>query len=247
MYVHNGCVPGIRERCSFPRVSRDSRVVCVPSFLVETRVFLKRTRHLCRVGNKDVDDKKNPGGSSSSFVDAAVFRLAELLGILVLADSNTSTRENGVVERSSSPLPSDTVRDEVEKKIENLYRCSYFFCGQGSDEDWAVFGDSCVFADEFSSFVGTARFRRNVTNFGKFLKDPECTLTKLEKFEDEDGTLSFKASWIFRSRVRWINGLLAAAGETTYIVRDGQIVRHDEAWKTPKSTVFRNILFNRSP
>ena len=189
---------------------------------------------VCRAGMKD----KKP-----SIVDGVVFRMAELLGIVVAADSSSRRVEESV--EDSSPVRSGI--EGVEQKIENLYKSSYFFSGQGRQDDWDVFAESCVFADEFSSFVGTERFRRNVTNFGKFLDDPECTLTRLERVQGDNGTLSIKASWIFRSRVKWINGLLAASGETTYMVVDDRVVRHDEAWKTPKSTVFKNIFFNRSP
>lgn len=197
----------------------------------------------CNAGMKDKD-------SAPSVVDGILFRMAEFLGMVVMEDGDrpTTTAEEEEEELSlgedSSPM--QTGIQGVEQKIENLYQSSYFFSGKGRQDDWDVFADKCVFADEFSSFVGTDRFRRNVTNFGKFLENPECTLTKLERVQGDDGTLSIRASWIFRSRVKWINGLLAAAGETTYVLDGDRVVRHDEAWKTPKSTVFKNIFFNRS-
>lgn len=205
----------------------------------------QRNRTLSRVGTKD-DAKNGAGKKTTTIVDAVVFRMAEVLGMMVMDGSDTMQQRfsENIVEDSS---PSFFRMEEVERKIENLYQSSYFFSGQGSEDDWAVFADSCVFADEFSSFVGAGRFRRNVTNFGKFLRNPECTLTRLERVQCGDGTLSIKASWIFRARVKWINGLLAAAGETTYVVSAGRIVRHDEAWKTPKSTVFKNLFFNTVP
>ena len=173
-----------------------------------------------------------------------------VLGMVVMEDGDgpttTTTEEEEELSLGEDSSPMQTGIQGVEQKIENLYQSSYFFSGKGRQDDWDVFADTCVFADEFSSFVGTCRFRRNVTNFGKFLENPECTLTKLERVQEDDGTLSIRASWIFRSRVKWINGLLAAAGETTYVLDGDRVVRHDEAWKTPKSTVFKNIFFNRS-
>lgn len=217
----------------------ESRIVTQGVVRARGRVHGKRGQ-TCYAGVKgvDKDEKKKP-----SIVDGVMFRMAELLGMVVISETTTSTAVDNI---EDAPQALSGI-EGVERKIENLYQSSYFFSGQGREDDWDVFDDSCVFADEFSSFVGTDRFRRNVTNFGKFLQNPECSLTKLEWVRGDDGTLSIKASWIFRSQVKWINGLLAAAGETTYVVSDGRVVRHDEAWKTPKSKVLQNLFFKRSP
>jgi hypothetical protein len=51
---------------------------------------------------------------------------------------------------------------------------------------------------------------------------------------------------VFKARVVLTKGLLAAAGETTYVLDSttGRVSRHDERWKTSKTTVLKNILFN---
>jgi hypothetical protein len=187
---------------------------------------------------------RRPEDGQKSVVDEVLFRAAEVLGMVV------GTR--GVVEDqpdASQHAVLLTLDDAVEK-IRRLYDSSYFFSGQGDDDDWDVFERDCEFADEFSSFRGAGRFRRNVSNFGRVLIDPRCTLVKLETItSDIDGSapkVKVVASWVFKARVVLTKGLLAAAGETTYVLDSttGRVSRHDERWKTSKTTVLKNILFN---
>lgn len=189
---------------------------------------------------------------TSSILDRALFSAAELLGMALSSreDAAPTVVADGPAEcaTSTSTLAATVVPDDaVSQRIANLFASSYFFCGTGDEEDWDVFAPDCLFSDEFSSFVGTDRFRRNVRNFGRALQStPErvCRLTKLERGVDELGRQTISASWIFRSRVIWLGGMLAASGTTTYVVGgSGKIVEHNERWATSKADVFRRLLF----
>ena len=184
-----------------------------------------------------------PEDGQRSALDEMLFRAAEVLGMVV----GTS----GIVQdqRDGSQYATLLTLDDAVGKIRRLYDSSYFFSGQGDDEDWDVFQKDCEFADEFSSFRGAGRFRRNVSNFGRVLIDPRCTLVKLETITNDDDSVQkvkVVVSWVFKARVVWTRGLLAAAGETTYILNSttGRVSRHEERWKTSKTTVLKNILFN---
>lgn len=190
--------------------------------------------------------RRKPGRSEEgnrTVFDGLLFGAAELLGMALSSRDETDPR----IESERDPPTSARVvaDDSVTRSIVNLFESSYFFCGSGDDADWDVFAPDCVFADEFSSFVGTQRFRRNVGNFGKALRfTPErvCRLTKLERGVDESGRQTITASWIFRSRVILLRGLLAASGQTTYVVEGASIVEHLERWDTSKADVFKRLL-----
>jgi hypothetical protein len=187
-----------------------------------------------------------------TWIDKTLFSAAELLG-MVLSDA----RDEGEADPQPMGVLRSRVSDAVKaendtiRRISNLFDCSYFFCGEGNDADWEVFADDCLFSDEFSSFVGTERFRRNVNNFGKVLRkgddERRCILTKLEQRKDErtPGRTVLVASWVFRSRVILVSGLLAASGKTEYVVRDsdGKVIEHNERWNTSKADVFKRLLF----
>ena len=192
--------------------------------------------------------KRNPENRSPSAVDKLLFGTAELLGMALSSrDETESEVEDGKIPSTSDRVVAD---DVVTQRIINLFKASYFFSGTGADADWDVFAPDCVFADEFSSFIGTERFRRNVSNFGKALRvTPErvCRLTKLTRGKDEDGRETITASWVFRSRVILLRGLLAASGETTYVVEGSggpnpRIVEHRERWNTSKAEVFKRLF-----
>ena len=186
--------------------------------------------------------RKADDGKRTVF-DGLLFGAAELLGMALSPRDETAHEAETEVGRAT---PARVVADDsVTQSIVNLFESSYFFCGSGDDADWDVFAPDCVFADEFSSFVGTQRFRRNVENFGKALRhSPErvCRLTKLERGVDERGRQTITASWIFRSRVILLRGLLAASGRTTYVVEGERIVEHLERWDTSKADVFKRLL-----
>ncbi len=186
--------------------------------------------------------RKADDGKRTVF-DGLLFGAAELLGMALSPRDETAHEAETEVGRAT---PARVVADDsVTQSIVNLFESSYFFCGSGDDADWDVFAPDCVFADEFSSFVGTQRFRRNVENFGKALRhSPErvCRLTKLERGVDERGRQTITASWIFRSRVILLRGLLAASGRTTYVVEGARIVEHLERWDTSKADVFKRLL-----
>lgn len=190
--------------------------------------------------------RKADDGKRTVF-DGLLFGAAELLGMALSPRDETAHEAETEVGRATPgrATPARVVADDsVTQSIVNLFESSYFFCGSGDDADWDVFAPDCVFADEFSSFVGTQRFRRNVENFGKALRhSPErvCRLTKLERGVDERGRQTITASWIFRSRVILLRGLLAASGRTTYVVA-GRIVEHLERWDTSKADVFKRLL-----
>ena len=191
--------------------------------------------------------RKADDGKRTVF-DGLLFGAAELLGMALSPRDETAHEAETEVGRATPgrATPARVVADDsVTQSIVNLFESSYFFCGSGDDADWDVFAPDCVFADEFSSFVGTQRFRRNVENFGKALRhSPErvCRLTKLERGVDERGRQTITASWIFRSRVILLRGLLAASGRTTYVVAGGRIVEHLERWDTSKADVFKRLL-----
>ena len=182
--------------------------------------------------------------TEKKLLDKVLFSAAELLGMALSSRDDAAPAADVAEATTSASIVAD---DDVMRAIVNLYSSSYFFCGTGRDEDWGVFAPDCVFSDEFSSFKGTERFRRNVTNFGKALQStPErvCRLTKLERGEDARGRQTITAGWIFRSRVIWVKGLLAASGTTTYVVDErGRIIEHNERWATSKADVFRRLLF----
>jgi len=186
--------------------------------------------------------RKADDGKRTVF-DGLLFGAAELLGMALSPRDETAHEAETEVGRAT---PARVVADDsVTQSIVNLFESSYFFCGSGDDADWDVFAPDCVFADEFSSFVGTQRFRRNVENFGKALRhSPERVrrLTKLERGVDERGRQTITASWIFRSRVILLRGLLAASGRTTYVVEGARIVEHEERWDTSKADVFKRLL-----
>jgi len=191
--------------------------------------------------------RKADDGKRTVF-DGLLFGAAELLGMALSPRDETAHEAETEVGRATPgrATPARVVADDsVTQSIVNLFESSYFFCGSGDDADWDVFAPDCVFADEFSSFVGTQRFRRNVENFGKALRhSPErvCRLTKLERGVDERGRQTITASWIFRSRVILLRGLLAASGRTTYVVEGARIVEHLERWDTSKADVFKRLL-----
>ena len=113
--------------------------------------------------------RKADDGKRTVF-DGLLFGAAELLGMALSPRDETAHEAETEVGRAT---PARVVADDsVTQSIVNLFESSYFFCGSGDDADWDVFAPDCVFADEFSSFVGTQRFRRNVENFGKALRHP---------------------------------------------------------------------------
>lgn len=194
---------------------------------------------------KTVKTAKTEQQKEGKLLDKVLFSVAELLGMALSSRDDAAPAAD--VPEATTTSASIVADDDVTRAIVNLYSSSYFFCGTGRDEDWGVFAPDCVFSDEFSSFKGTERFRRNVTNFGKALQStPErvCRLTKLQRGEDARGRQTITAGWIFRSRVIWVKGLLAASGTTTYVVDErGRIIEHNERWATSKADVFRRLLF----
>jgi len=182
----------------------------------------KRLGHRARANSNAGQDEKEANESVTapirSVADRILFGAAEFLGIAV---GQSVVIPNAV--KSVDPLSPE----EVRSKLLNLFEQSYFFIGRGNDEDWSVFDADCLFMDEFSSFKKTARFRRNVENFGKFLKNPQC---KVLKVSDDWKDNVVEIEWAFSARVKGLNGLLAARGTTRYTLGDidGRIVKHDE-------------------
>ena len=216
--IHRACAP--REgQCVRASVGRKVH---------RTRCANETTKHGAGEGSGDVDNlkRRNVPNGSGSLVDAVLFRGAELLGIAV----------GGEVEMkhdSEHSRQDKITTEEATTKIRNLFDQSYFFCGQGNDDDWDVFSTDCEFTDEFSAFRGTTRFRRNVTNFGRLLAQPKCTVTNLSTSGTESKMVEVRATWIFKGTVRGINGLLAASGETLYTLdpSSNRVVRHDERYE----------------
>ena len=111
----------------------------------------------------------------------------------------------------------------------------------GEGDDFDVFASDCEFKDEFSSFRGVSRFRRNVNNFAKVI-EADTLVCSLRSIKQTSAT-TLAADWIFSGNVKLINKKLSAAGTTTYTLsKNNKIVTHDERWKTSKTDVLKNLI-----
>ena len=190
----------------------------------------QRDRVLCAAKKNKDADAQDAGGERSQPIrtmEKLIFRGAELLGMSV---GNWNLMEPSVVNSSedSEVMPPA----EALQKLLSLYESYYFFVGTGNDEDWRVFEDTCLYVDEFSSFTGTSRFRRNVQNFGSVLKT-ETVTCKVVKVQQSANSIT--VDWVFSGRVKLFGGLLAARGQTIYTLSEesGRIIRHDERYGCP--------------
>lgn len=138
---------------------------------------------------------------------------------------------------ASVPQRERLSREEAVASIREDYDRDYFISGRG---EMAAYADNCQFADEFASFSGTPRFKRNVANLGGMLKDVQLDVTGWEEGPD-----SLQTRWRFNAilDLPW-RPRLAAAGGTKHVFspETGRVVQHIETWDVEPWAVLRSLL-----
>eukprot|EP00775_Hariotina_reticulata_P002102 gene2102-2421_t len=104
----------------------------------------------------------------------------------------------------------------------------------------AAYDPDCLFKDDFASFRGVERFKKNVSNLGALLSDVDLQITKWDVAES-----SLEAHWRFSGilNLPW-KPRLAAAGSTTHVIDTdrGLVVEHIEKWKSEPQDVIARLL-----
>lgn len=123
------------------------------------------------------------------------------------------------------------------QSIRDDYDSSYFVSGEG---DMSAYAPDCIFSDPFVSFRGVGRFKQNVGNLGKLMKD-----IQLDVFEWQESGGEVVTRWRFSCvlDLPW-KPRLAAAGGTTHVLDPvtNRVVQHIERWEVEPAKVVAQLL-----
>jgi hypothetical protein len=200
-----------------------------------------------RAADKEPTAAKGKGGGageSSSLGFKAAWVAAEALGDLVGgADADASTTT------TTTPTVAPMTRSEILESIREDFEANYFLTGKG---DMRAYAPDCLYADPFSSFRGTARFKKNVANFGAVVDAVKVDLGAIGP-DPKDPENSVTATWRFSGVVKVLpwRPVLAAAGSTRHVVdpAKGLVVEHVEEWASSPGEVLARLWepSNRGP
>ena len=141
-------------------------------------------------------------------------------------------------EEEEVPFVPALTRAEAMASIEADYKADYFVTAEGAMDAYAP---DCTFSDDFSSYRGVDRFKRNVANLGNFIEEGSLNIDA-ELQELADG--SVRSKWTFSSvlKLPW-RPRLAASGTTTHVFdANNRVVEHNERWESDISAVLANLL-----
>ena len=140
-------------------------------------------------------------------------------------------------EQEDDGLPPLSMR-QARSYIEQDYAVKYFVSGEGELD---AYTPDCLFSDDFGSYRGTERFKRNVRNLGKYIEEGTLLLdTNLD--EDDEGNLVSK--WRFSAilSLPW-RPRLSASGSTTHVFNSkNYVVQHNERWDVEPAAVLKGLL-----
>lgn len=197
---------------------------------------------------KTATAKGGGAGESSSLGFKAAWVAAEALGNLVgknattpaaTADATPSSSSSSSSTSSSSPMS----REEILASIREDFAANYFLTGQG---DMRAYADDCLYSDPFSAFRGTARFKKNVANFGAVVDAVRVDLGEIgaDPSDPADGNV-VAATWRFSGVVKVLpwRPVLAARGSTRHVIdpRRGLVVEHVEEWASSPGEVLARL------
>jgi len=221
-------------RASTGRASngKSRRASGVPPSLVSTRL-------------RAAEQGKGKGGGageSSSLGFKAAWVAAEALGnVFGGGDGDGKEDANAVNGASAAQQPPAMSRDDILASIREDFEANYFLTGKG---DMRAYAPDCLYADPFSSFRGTARFKKNVANFGAVVDAVKVDLGAIGP-DPRDPDNSVTATWRFSGVVKVLpwRPVLAAAGSTRHVVdpRKGQVVEHVEEWASSPGEVLARL------
>jgi hypothetical protein len=191
--------------------------------------------------------KKGAGaGESSSLGFKAAWVAAEALGDAFGAGAKATTTGAG---GNTTAAGATMSREEILESIREDFEANYFLTGKG---DMKAYADDCLYADPFSSFRGTARFRRNVANFGAVVDAVKVDLGEIGP-DPRDPANTVRAKWVFRGVVKVLpwRPVLAAAGSTRHVIDPERrlVVEHFEDWTSSPGEVLARLWepSNRGP
>ena len=141
-------------------------------------------------------------------------------------------------EEEEVPFVPALTRAEAMASIEADYKADYFVTAEGAMDAYAP---DCTFSDDFSSYRGVDRFKRNVANLGNFIEEGSLNIDA-ELQELADG--SVRSKWTFSSvlKLPW-RPRLAASGTTTHVFdANNRVIEHNERWESDISAVLANLL-----
>jgi hypothetical protein len=187
--------------------------------------------------------KGGGAGESSGLGFKAAWVAAEALGNLVGGGGKGDADANGAAAATSTTTTTTTpmTRDQILESIREDFKSNYFLTGQG---DMLAYDEDCLYADPFSSFRGTARFKKNVANFGAVVDAVKVDLGELGP-DPKDPENSVTATWRFSGVVKVLpwRPVLAASGATRHVIdpAKGKVVEHIEEWRSSPGEVLERL------
>ena len=203
-------------------------------------LFLLRQRSPPRTAAAATPTGKGGGaGESSGLGFKAAWVAAEVLGDVIGGGKGKGKGEGEGAAHSSSSAP--MTRDQIIASIRDDFAANYFLTGQG---DMLAYDPDCLYADPFSSFRGTARFKKNVANFGAVVDAVRVDLGELGP-DPRDTENSVVATWKFSGVVKVLpwRPVLAASGATRHVIdrERGLVVQHIEEWASSPGEVLERL------
>jgi hypothetical protein len=203
--------------------------------------------------------KGGGAGESSGLGFKAAWVAAELLGDVVAKRSGGGGGGSGgseAAEGAAAPTPNNQpllTREQILDAIRDDFERNYFLTGQG---DMRAYADDCLYADPFSSFRGTARFKKNVANFGAVVDAVKVELGELSVAADprenpppppssSPSQDTVAATWRFSGIVKVLpwRPVLAAKGATRHVIDPDRmlVVEHIEEWASSPGEVLERL------
>jgi hypothetical protein len=182
--------------------------------------------------------KGGGAGESSGLGFKAAWVAAEVLGNAFGAAAADPAASASDAAAAAPPMS----RDEILASIREDFEANYFLTGRG---DMRAYSADCLYADPFSSFRGTARFKKNVANFGAVVDAVSVELGELGPDPRDPTGQSVAATWRFSGVVRVLpwRPVLAASGSTRHVIDPavGRVVEHVEEWRSSPGEVLARL------
>jgi hypothetical protein len=146
---------------------------------------------------------------------------------------------------------SKLTREQILDSIREDFEANYFLTGKG---DMRAYAPDCLYADPFSSFRGTERFKKNVANFGAVVDAVRVDLGEIgpDPREPDNADVVY-ATWRFSGVVKVLpwRPVLAASGSTRHVIdaSKGLVAEHVEEWASSPGEVLARLWepSNRGP
>lgn len=232
-----------------------------PSFLLlRPPSLLSPARHrrapvLRATGDKQSTGKGGGAGESSGLGFKAAWVAAEVLGNVVGgaggAGGASAAPPAAAAAAAGANNNSRLTRLQILASIKEDFEANYFLTGQG---EMRAYDPDCLYADPFSSFRGTRRFKKNVANFGAVVDAVKVDLGEIGPDpRDPSNDNVVYATWRFSGIVKVLpwRPVLAASGSTRHVIDPsrGLVIEHVEEWASSPGEVLERLWepSNRGP